>query len=95
MLNNQILITCSSPEQLIELLRPMFREEVKKLLEEKEEKLLSPDATCKIFEPKISKTTLTKWTNLGLIDEHRLGGRVGYKLSEILEKSKTLKKYKH
>jgi len=95
MQNNQILITCTSPEQLIELLRPMFREEMKKLLEQKEEKLLSPAETCKIFEPHISKTTLTKWTKLGLIDEYRLGGRVGYKLSEILEKSKTLKKYKN
>lgn len=65
------------------------------LLGEKEEKLLSPAEACKIFVPKISKTTLSSWTNQGLIDEHRIGGRVYYLFSEILAKSKTLSKYKN
>ena len=95
MQNNQILITCTSPEQLIELLRPMFREEMKKLLEQQEEKLISPAETCKIFVPNITKATLKKWTRLGLVNEYRLGGRIFYKQSEILEKSKTLKRYKN
>jgi hypothetical protein len=62
---------------------------------EREEKLLSPAQTCLLFEPKISKTTLSTWTKQGLINEHRIGRNVYYKQSEILEKSKVLRRYKN
>jgi len=92
---NQIILNTITPEELVDLLRPMLKDMLSQLFGEKEEKLLSPAKACKIFEPNISKTTLTSWTKQGLIVDHRIGGRVYYKLSEILEKSNTLKKYKY
>lgn len=59
-----------------------------------EEKLLSPAETCKLFQPNISKVTLAKWTSEGRIQEHRIGGRVYYKYSDIMASLQTLKKYK-
>jgi hypothetical protein len=41
-----------------------------------EEQMLSPAETCALFNPKISKTTLTAWTKKGQLIEHRFGGRV-------------------
>ncbi|MEJ7740436.1 MAG: helix-turn-helix domain-containing protein [Chitinophagaceae bacterium] len=64
-----------------------------KLKEELEEKLLSPSETCKLFQPNISKVTLHKWTREGRIQEHRIGGRVYYKYSEVMNSLQTLKKY--
>jgi hypothetical protein len=37
---------------------------------------------------------LPAWTEQGLINQYRIGGRVFYLFSEIVEKAKTLKKYK-
>jgi len=93
-MTEQIMITTLSPSDLVGLFRPMIKELLQELHSEKEEKLLSPALTCKIFVPNISKTTLSAWTKKGKIIEHRIGGRVFYKLSEVLEKSKTLLRYK-
>lgn len=92
-MSEQIIITTLSPHELVEVFRPMFKEILQELQSEKEE-FLSPAQTCKIFVPPLSKTTLAAWTKQGRITEHRIGGRVFYKLSEILEKSKTLLRYK-
>jgi len=94
MLGNRIIMADFAPEEFIELFRSVIKEELKNLQSDKEEQLLSPAQTCKIFKPSISKTTLKSWTDQGLLIDHRIGGRVFYKLSEILEKSKTLKRYK-
>lgn len=93
MQSNQILLTGISPEQLVELMRPMIQHEVSKILQNREEKLISPAKACEIFKPKISKTTLKSWTDQGLIQKHSLGGRVFYLESEIIASSKSLKKY--
>ena len=61
---------------------------------ELQDKLLSPEETCKLFQPKISKTTLSKWTKDGHLQEHRLGGRVFYKYGEVVQSVQTLKKYR-
>lgn len=57
------------------------------------EQLMSPDQTRKMFSPAVSKVTLIKWTKTGKLTAHRIGGRVYYKRSEILEALLTLKKY--
>ena len=57
------------------------------------EKLISPAETCKLFEPEISKVTLNEWRNQGLIPCYRMGGRVYYKRSEVIEAAKRIKKY--
>lgn len=58
------------------------------------ERLLSPEETCKLFHPRISKVTLHNWEQQGRVTKYRLGGRVFYKYSEILAGMDTLKRYK-
>lgn len=94
MINNQIILSGMTPNDLVELLRPMIHEEVKQVRSEIPEQLLSPAETCKIFNPPISKVTLAAWTKKDLLNEHRIGGRVFYKQSEVLEKTTKLKRYK-
>jgi len=91
---NQILLSGISPEQLIELFRPMAREELRLVIAEQDEKLLSPSKTCEIFIPAITKATLSSWTKQGLLKDHRYGSRVYYLKSEVLAASKKLKKHK-
>jgi len=57
------------------------------------ETLLSPAKTCKLFDPEISKVTLTAWTKQGLLNDYRIGGKIFYKYSEIIEAAKHLKRY--
>ena len=54
---------------------------------------LSPEETCKLFNPKISKVTLNEWTNKGYLTKYYLGGRTFYKYGEVIEAAKSLKKY--
>lgn len=58
------------------------------------EKLLSGAEACKLFNPTISVKTLTKWAKDGLIPEHRIGGRIYYRYTEVIESAKALKKFK-
>ena len=95
MAGDKLILTSFTAEELVDLFRPMIEEVILSIVGEKEEKLLSPAETCKLFQPAISKTTLSTWTKQGLIDEHRIGRNVYYKLSEILEKSKVLRRYKN
>jgi hypothetical protein len=89
--------TLFSPIPLGELLKTLKAEILEALStkQEKElqEKLLSPTETCNLFYPKISKPTLIKYTKEGKLQEYRIGGRVYYKYSEVLQALKTLKKY--
>jgi hypothetical protein len=41
----------------------------------------------------ITKATLTSWTKQGLLQDHRIGGRIFYRQSEILASTKKLSKY--
>ena len=93
-LSNQILFNGITPNQLVELLRPMINEEVLRVFSEQEEKLISPAETCKLFQPAITKATLTAWTEKGWLEDHRIGGRVYYLRSEILASTLVLGKYK-
>lgn len=93
-----IILNGITVEQMSEILEPMLRkivrQELSQILDKKEDKLLSPKEVCERFVPKISKTTLANWTEQGLLNQYRIGGRVFYLFSEIVEKAKTLKKYK-
>lgn len=91
---NQILLNGITAEQFVDLLRPMIREEVQLVISQQEEKLISPAEACKLFKPAITKATLTSWTKQGFLQEHRIGGRVFYRQSEILASTLTLGKYK-
>lgn len=94
MQSNQIILSGITPGELLELFRPIIQDEIKKLKDEQPEKLLSPAEVCKMFQPPISKVTLTAWTTHGKLQDHRIGGRIFYKQSEILGALITLKKYK-
>lgn len=58
------------------------------------ERLLSPEETCKLFHPQISKVTLHNWERQGRLKKYRMGGRVFYKYSEVLAGLDSLKRYK-
>ena len=94
MIGGQIILNTISPEEMAEMIKPMIIEAIREVLQEKEEKFLSPADVCKIFVPAISKTTLAAWTKQGLLTEYRIGGRVYYKMSEVVQSVKTLKTYK-
>lgn len=81
-------------KDLVEILRPMIREELSSIMQEKDDKLISPASACDLFEPRITKATLASWTKKGWLQDYRKGGRVFYKKSEILTEAKRLKKYK-
>lgn len=59
-----------------------------------EEKLISPAEACKMFQPTISKPTLTAWARSGHLHSKKIGGRVFYNKGQILEAGKTLQRYK-
>ena len=63
--------------------------------EAQDERLLSAAEACKLFVPAISRLTLIRWTKADYIKEHRIGGRVYYKLSEVTASAKHLEKYKN
>lgn len=94
-----IILSGLTPEELAKVIQPMIREaireELKAVLERQDEKLLSPSAACEKFVPKISKTTLSKWTDEGLIDAKKIGGKKFYLLSEIILKAAVIRKYKN
>ena len=60
MLPSHILLNGLFVEQLIELLRPMIREEIRQALFEQLEKLLSTAKAYKLYKPAITKAT-TVW----------------------------------
>jgi len=93
MADNQIILSGITPAELVELFKPMIAEQIKMLKDEQPETLLSPASTCKMFNPPISKVTLAAWTKKGLLTENRIGGRVYYRSSEIIEKLNTLRRY--
>lgn len=71
---------------------------VKEVLVEQEQKksnerLLSAEAARKLFTPIISKPTLHRWTKDGRIPAYRLGGRIFYKETEVIEAAKVISKY--
>jgi len=81
-------------DELKSLMQTLIRQEIRaKQNEELQEKLISPAETCKLFQPQISKVTLNKWTKDGRLQEHRIGGRVFYKYSEVINSLQTLKRY--
>jgi hypothetical protein len=91
---NEHVLTPVPLADLLEQFREIVKEEIRAKLGE-EEKLLSPAAACKVFEPAISRQTLHSWTDQGLIPMQKIGSRLFYKQSDIITAGATLKKYKH
>lgn len=90
-LTSQILIPLSEVENMM---RKVFTEVLyAKQSEDQKDKLLSPEETCKLFQPAISKPTLDSYSKKQLLTKYRMGGRTWFKKGEVLEAMKTIKKY--
>jgi hypothetical protein len=91
-----MILTPISIDTLIEKIREVVKAEIKSDKQnELAEKLLSPAEACKIFQPGIGASTLSRWTNAGHITAIRIGGKVFYKYSSLIEAGKSLKRYKN
>lgn len=94
MTKENVLFCPITLEELEARFQKIVKEEIsKKDTEATLEKLLSPEETRKLFSPAVSKVTLHNWAKQGRIKQHRLGGRVFYKYSEVLESLVHLKKF--
>lgn len=90
-LTSQILIPLSEVENMM---RRVVKEELQvRQAEDRKEKLLSPEETCKLFQPAISKPTLESYAKKSLITKYYIGGRTWFKEGEVMEALKNIKKY--
>lgn len=86
-MNNKIIFTQLSPEQLSELIRSGIREELKNFQPKGENKsnpndLLTRKETCDYL--KCSETTLWNWAKQGKITATKIGNKkVMYKRSDV------------
>lgn len=94
MSNEQIILIPLTVDDLLDKIRGIVTEVVKQNQEEQlQAKLLSASEACLLFNPKISKATLHEWTKQGLIPLYRIGGRIFYKYSEVIDSAKRLRKF--
>lgn len=94
-MQNSILFYGTTPEEFMHQLKQLIREEL--LQEQKsdlQERLISPEQSCQVFEPSISKVTLNKWEKAGYLKMYRIGGRTYFRRSEIIDAAKTFVKYR-
>jgi hypothetical protein len=89
----EIRVQGISATLLLNEVRRIIAEEIKISQQNQEEKLLSPLAACKIFNPKISRGTLHNWEREGVISSYILGGKKLFRLSDILDACKKVKRY--
>lgn len=95
-LPSQIILSQISLADIYSGIRTIIREEIAaEKVKDLMEKMLSPAETCKLFNPAISKVTLTKWTNQNLLKDYHFSGRVYYKYSEVVTSGKYLSRYKN
>jgi hypothetical protein len=89
-----LILSPISLDQLSGAISSIVRQELRSKYEEDlQEKLLSPEETCKLFVPEISIGTLNNYTNQGLLKKYYLGRLTFYKYSEVLSSLKSIKKY--
>lgn len=96
--SNSLIIQGIPIDQFFERQRDVLRELVREELNAKnerelQEKFLSPEETCKLFKPAISKPTLEAYAQKDLLKKHYLGGRTWFKYGEVVEAMKQIKKY--
>ena len=92
---NQILLSPIPLEDLASEIRSIVRAEIiAQNKAELQERLLSPEEVRKLFTPKVSRVTLNAWTKEGRIISSRIGGRVWYKYSDVIEALETLERFR-
>lgn len=101
-MQNEIILTglpiTEFIQQLIVGLSPQLRSIVKEeisqsALKEAEEKYISEKEARKILP--VTPPTFRAYRSQGLFPSYRVGGRIFYKPSEIMEAAKKIKKYDH
>jgi hypothetical protein len=81
-------------QDVSDLFRSIVREELQSVKErELEEKLLSPEETCKLFQPAITKPTLESYAQKGHFKKYHLGGRTWFKYAEVMDSMKVIRKF--
>lgn len=95
MTGSHIITSGISTDQLLELIRLVTREEVQTAVKQLqgEEKFITVNEVCKLFEPEISRVTVYRWTKEGILIPHIIGGKTYYLKSEVFAASTALKKY--
>ncbi len=93
-MTNSILLQNVDQEQFTELIKNVFREQLKEFKKELDykdtkEELLSREQVLELLQ--INPSTLWHWTNKGKINVHKFANKCYYKRSEIMQ-SITLKK---
>jgi hypothetical protein len=59
-----------------------------------EERLLSTEEACKMFQPEISRQTLISWVKRDFIAMQKIRSKNYFKLSDLMNAGQKLKKYK-
>ncbi|MFN8291612.1 MAG: helix-turn-helix domain-containing protein [Chitinophagaceae bacterium] len=80
--------------ELLDLVRQVVREEI--CIANKsnaEEKMLSAKEACKLFVPAITRPTLDKLCQNGLLSKHYVGSRIFFRKAEVLDSLKSYKRY--
>ncbi len=93
-MTNSILLQNVDQEQFTELIKNVFREQLKEFKKELDykdtkEELLSREQVLELLQ--INPSTLWHWTNKGKINVHKFANKCYYKRSEIMQ-SITLEK---
>jgi hypothetical protein len=61
---------------------------------ESEDKLLSIAETCALFQPKISRPTLYKYEEQGLLQRQMMGSKIVFSRNAVLSAARSIKRYK-
>jgi hypothetical protein len=89
-----VLLSQIPLDELLTRFKQIVDVAVADLKPQQQDRLLTGAEACQLFEPHISVKSLRRWADQGRIIQHRIGGRVFYKASEIVDAGKTLKRYK-
>lgn len=95
--NKEVILSSIPVSSLIEMIDNAVEKSLSKKLVAKERvdesQLLSPNETCKLFEPAISRATLWRWDKAGILKSQKIGGRVFYVKTDVEEVAKNYTKY--
>lgn len=84
---------------LVDMIMPRIMAGMEQALAAKQDEqtkaqLVSAEKACKLFDDPITKPTLLKWEREGHFNRYCIGSRVFYKVGEIIDAAKHLKRYK-
>ena len=89
---SKIIVTTA--EELKEIIQEAVNKEVRKVFDEiKPDDLIDINQVAKLFD--VSKKTIHGWKRKDLIKFHKIGGKLRFKHSEIMEALNSFQKYSH